>query len=78
MQTQAGDRYIVISADGHAGAQMHEYRPYLDKKYLADLARAGVPLVPTIWIERISLRHRAASDDPTPTAGYSITSSHAR
>jgi glutathione synthase/RimK-type ligase-like ATP-grasp enzyme len=23
-----------------------------DKKYLADLARAGVPLVPTIWIER--------------------------
>jgi len=31
----AGDRYIVVSADGHAGAQMHEYRDYLEHKYLA-------------------------------------------
>ena len=29
----AGDRYIVISSDGHAGAQMHEYRDYLESKY---------------------------------------------
>ena len=30
----ADDRYIVVSADGHAGAQMHEYRDYLEAKYL--------------------------------------------
>ena len=36
MQTRAGDRYIVISADGHAGAQMHEYRPYLEERYRSD------------------------------------------
>ena len=30
----ADDRYIVISSDGHAGAQMHEYREYLEAKYL--------------------------------------------
>jgi hypothetical protein len=35
LQTRAGERYIVISADGHAGAQVHEYRPYLEKKYLS-------------------------------------------
>ena len=34
MTTLAGDRYIVISSDGHAGAQMHEYRDYLEAKYL--------------------------------------------
>ncbi len=31
-----GDRYIVISSDGHAGAQMPEYRDYLESKYLDD------------------------------------------
>ena len=30
----ADDRYIVVSSDGHAGAQMHEYREYLEAKYL--------------------------------------------
>ena len=30
----ADDRYIVVSSDGHAGAQMHEYRGYLEAKYL--------------------------------------------
>jgi predicted TIM-barrel fold metal-dependent hydrolase len=34
MATLAGDRYIVISSDGHAGAQMHEYREYLESRYL--------------------------------------------
>ena len=33
MTTLAGDRYIVISSDGHAGAQVHEYRDYLESKY---------------------------------------------
>src|SRR6516165_1058464 len=28
-----GDHYIVISSDGHAGAQVHEYRAYLESKY---------------------------------------------
>jgi predicted TIM-barrel fold metal-dependent hydrolase len=32
--TLAGDRYIVISSDGHAGAQMQEYREYLEARYL--------------------------------------------
>jgi predicted TIM-barrel fold metal-dependent hydrolase len=36
MTTLAGDRYIVISSDGHAGAQMDEYRDYLEAKYLDD------------------------------------------
>jgi predicted TIM-barrel fold metal-dependent hydrolase len=31
--TLAGDRYLVISSDGHAGAQVHEYREYLESKY---------------------------------------------
>ena len=34
MAKLADDRYIVISSDGHAGAQMHEYREYLEAKYL--------------------------------------------
>ena len=34
MTTLAGDRYVVISSDGHAGAQMHEYREYLESRYL--------------------------------------------
>jgi predicted TIM-barrel fold metal-dependent hydrolase len=34
MTTLAGDRYIVISSDGHAGGQMDEYRGYLESKYL--------------------------------------------
>ena len=33
MTTLAGDHYIVISSDGHAGAQVHEYRDYLESKY---------------------------------------------
>ena len=30
MTTLAGDRYIVISADGHAGAQVREYRDWVN------------------------------------------------
>jgi len=33
MTTLAGDHYIVISSDGHAGAQVHDYRDYLESKY---------------------------------------------
>jgi predicted TIM-barrel fold metal-dependent hydrolase len=36
MTTLADDRYIVISSDGHAGGQMHEYRDYLEARYLDD------------------------------------------
>ena len=28
-----GDRYLVISADCHAGADIHEYRDYLERRY---------------------------------------------
>jgi predicted TIM-barrel fold metal-dependent hydrolase len=28
------ERYTVISADCHGGAQIHEYRPYLERRYL--------------------------------------------
>ena len=31
-----GREYRLISADGHAGAQMHEYRPYLEERYRSD------------------------------------------
>ena len=27
------DRYIVVSADGHAGLKCEDYRPYLEAKY---------------------------------------------
>ena len=27
------DRYAVISADGHAGAPLHAYKDYLEKKW---------------------------------------------
>jgi predicted TIM-barrel fold metal-dependent hydrolase len=30
----AGDRYIVISSDGHAGAELADYRDYLERRYL--------------------------------------------
>ena len=30
------DRYVVISADGHAGADLLDYRPYLESRYLDD------------------------------------------
>ena len=28
------DRYVVISADGHAGGNVADYRPYLEQKWL--------------------------------------------
>ena len=34
MRTLAGGRYIVISSDGHAGAEMLQYRDYLEQRYL--------------------------------------------
>ena len=27
------DRYIIVSADGHAGLKCEDYRPYLEAKY---------------------------------------------
>jgi predicted TIM-barrel fold metal-dependent hydrolase len=30
------DRYVVISADGHAGNEIHAYREYLDARFVAD------------------------------------------
>jgi predicted TIM-barrel fold metal-dependent hydrolase len=32
----ASDHYVVISADGHAGADLLEYRPFLAKEWLAE------------------------------------------
>ena len=34
MTSLADDRYIVISSDGHAGAEMLDYRDYLERRYL--------------------------------------------
>ena len=34
--TSTGDRYIVVSADGHAGNEMLAYRDYLERRYLDD------------------------------------------
>src|SRR5579862_7398341 len=34
MSQLAGDRYIVISSDGHAGAEILQYRDYLERRYL--------------------------------------------
>jgi predicted TIM-barrel fold metal-dependent hydrolase len=31
-----GDRYVVVSSDGHAGAQLHDYRAYLESRYHAE------------------------------------------
>jgi len=31
-----GERYVVISADGHAGADLLDYRPYLESRYHDD------------------------------------------
>jgi predicted TIM-barrel fold metal-dependent hydrolase len=36
MTLLADGRYIVISSDGHCGAEMTTYRDYLEKKYLED------------------------------------------
>lgn len=35
-QGVAGDRYVVISADGHAGGNIPDYRPYLESKWHDD------------------------------------------
>ena len=32
----ATERYVVISADCHAGADLHDYRDYLDPAYRDD------------------------------------------
>src|SRR5215472_823985 len=29
----ANERYILVSADGHCGADVYDYKPYLDKRY---------------------------------------------
>lgn len=29
----SGKRYVVVSADCHGGAELHEYRPYLESRY---------------------------------------------
>ena len=34
-----GDRYIIISADTHAGLPCEEYRPYLGPAYYAAVRR---------------------------------------
>jgi predicted TIM-barrel fold metal-dependent hydrolase len=36
MAKLADDRYIVISADGHAGAPVHGYRDYLEQRWLEE------------------------------------------
>ena len=36
MTSLAADRYIVISSDGHAGAEMLDYRGYLERRYLEE------------------------------------------
>jgi predicted TIM-barrel fold metal-dependent hydrolase len=36
MTTFAGDRYVVISSDGHAGGQVHEYREHLERRWHED------------------------------------------
>ncbi len=36
MTSLAADRYIVISSDGHAGAEMLDYRDYLERRYLEE------------------------------------------
>ena len=30
------ERYVVISSDGHAGAELHAYRDYLERAYLGE------------------------------------------
>ncbi len=34
MTQLAGDRYVVVSSDGHAGAEIEDYRDYLEARYL--------------------------------------------
>jgi hypothetical protein len=36
MSAIARDRYIVVSADGHAGAELPAYREYLERRYRDD------------------------------------------
>lgn len=36
MAQSRNDRYVVISADGHAGAEIHDYKQYLESKWHAE------------------------------------------
>ncbi len=39
--------FIVISADSHAGGRMEDYRPYIDKQYLAQFERTIAERTPS-------------------------------
>ena len=48
-QEPGGERYLVISADCHAGGSMPEYRTYLERRYHDDyeavlIATCGQPV----------------------------------
>ena len=36
MDVPETDHHIVISADSHCGADLRDYKPYLEKKYHSD------------------------------------------
>ena len=48
MTTLAGDRYLVISSDGHAGAQVHEYREYRRELAAAEEEAGGPTPAPEV------------------------------
>ena len=70
MQSLADDRYIVISSDGHAGAEMHDYRNYLERRYLD-----GVRCLGEVLCEPI---RRSAGGDGLSQLGFRRPSPRAR
>ena len=49
MTTEQRDRFVLISADGHAGGNHDQYRTYLEAKYLDQF---------DAWRQRYRIRSR--------------------
>ena len=47
------ERHVVISADTHCGAALHDYKPYLEKKYHADFDE---------WAESVQAAERRTAE----------------
>src|SRR5438105_12555094 len=39
MQAASERNYVLVSADGHAGAELHQYRDYLEQRWHEDFDR---------------------------------------
>jgi hypothetical protein len=54
------DRYMIVSADGHAGADLQDYKPYLARRWFEEFD-AWAEAFRDPWLEKASTRRGAAA-----------------